>query len=559
MNEPSILTERIDYSKIYTEKILKRIKRKKGDVLDEIEDLNDVDETKIYPNQEEIGNNVVNIFKDRKIIACMVLSKTQSGKTGSMCAMIKKYLEDPSNIIPIENIYIITGLSSTEWKSQTKERMPESIQSNVFHRAELPITFVDEIRNKHNILIIMDEIQIAAIKKQTIYNTFEKAGFLNKQFLYEKDIKIVQYTATPDGLIYDLEKWKDASAKILAEPGKGYVSAYDLLSMGRIKQFKDLCGFNKQKNEIDQNVLKNVIELLQDIEKYPDPRYHIIRTKVYPDDRITKENIIDRYPKYSENYNVKYYDGENDIENINNLLKTPPDKHTLIFIKEMLRCAKTLHKKYLGILYERYTKNPDDAVIIQGLCGRDTGYDNNGSTICYTNIDSIKRYEELWKNNFEVIENINWNSKTTKNLKGKLTGGNTFNDSKCYGFSSEDSDSEDNEIECAEYKTLEEVNEILKIIGKETGETIRFKPPTKKEGFYVRNLIGGDDSKGGKVISYNEAINFTKKHTERGGCKTRYTPCYRDINDKNTLCFIVPISKELNSKLNLKNVIKILN
>ena len=40
----------------------------------------------------------------------MVVSKTQSGKTGSMCATIKQYLEDTSNLIPIENIYIITGI-----------------------------------------------------------------------------------------------------------------------------------------------------------------------------------------------------------------------------------------------------------------------------------------------------------------------------------------------------------------------------------------------------------------------------------------------------------------
>ena len=58
----------------------------------------------------------------------MVVAKTQSGKTGSMCATIKQYLEDSSNLIPIENIYIITGLSSCEWKEQTKERSSISRQ-----------------------------------------------------------------------------------------------------------------------------------------------------------------------------------------------------------------------------------------------------------------------------------------------------------------------------------------------------------------------------------------------------------------------------------------------
>jgi hypothetical protein len=38
-----------------------------------------------------------------KIINIMVLIKTQSGKTGSMCSFIEKYLEN--NLMDISNIY----------------------------------------------------------------------------------------------------------------------------------------------------------------------------------------------------------------------------------------------------------------------------------------------------------------------------------------------------------------------------------------------------------------------------------------------------------------------
>ena len=55
----------------------------------------------------------------------------------------------------------------------------------------------------------------------------------------------------------------------------------------------------------------------------------------------------------------------------------------------MLRCAKSLVKKHLGVCYERYTKYIDDSVTIQGLLGRCTGYDDNGRTIISTNIESI--------------------------------------------------------------------------------------------------------------------------------------------------------------------------
>ena len=151
------------------------MKNNKQIILLQMENLRLTGKSVIFENQEIIAYKVVTAFKDRKIINIMVISKTQSGKTGSMCATIKQYLEDTSNLIPIENIYIITGLSSCEWNEQTKERMPESVQSRVFHRSELPNTFVAEIKDKKNILIIMDEIQVAAKKGQTIYKTFQAA------------------------------------------------------------------------------------------------------------------------------------------------------------------------------------------------------------------------------------------------------------------------------------------------------------------------------------------------------------------------------------------------
>ena len=119
------------------------MKNNKLIILLQMENLHLTGKSVIFENQEIIAYKVVTAFKDRKIINIMVVSKTQSGKTGSMCATIKQYLEDTNNLIPIENIYIITGLSSCEWKEQTKERMPAIVQSRVFHISELPKTFVD--------------------------------------------------------------------------------------------------------------------------------------------------------------------------------------------------------------------------------------------------------------------------------------------------------------------------------------------------------------------------------------------------------------------------------
>ena len=516
------------------------MKLRKQNILNELEILKLNGKSVIFENQEIIASKVVTAFKDRKIINVMVVSKTQSGKTGSMCATIKQYLEDTSNSIPIENIYIITGLSSCEWKEQTKERMPESIQSRVFHRCELPNTFVDEIKHKQNILIIMDEIQVAAKKGQTIYKTFKNAELLNKSKLYENDIKILEYTATPDGTIYDLMKWNNASNKILADVGDGYISSFNLLQLGRVKQYRELCGYDKETDKIDEKVFDNIQEIKNDIDKYNNKLYHIIRTKNGLEHDLTIQNFKKIFNINTHDF-IKY-DRESEIEDINKTLIIEPKKHTFIFIKEMLRCAKTLKKNYIGILYDRYSINPDDTTIIQGLVGRDTGYDNNGISICYTNINSIERYEELWKSNFED-NTIKWNSKTTKYTNGILSGKNTFNDPKDYdGFSIESDDSNiTKEPHIEPCKTQEEAKEYYYTAFKDKIEKMRSegkKPrgPNKiyanNNGYYEANIRGNK-----RVYSYNELYKERRCNIDNGaGYALR--PCYTDINDKSTLLWL---------------------
>lgn len=533
INTGNIITKRVrcNYDLIQQE----MMELKKQNVLNDLKHLKLSGKMVIYDNQELIASKVDTAFKDRKIINVMCLSKTQSGKTGSMCAFIKRHLEDTSNLIPIEHIYIITGLSSCEWRDQTKERMPEAIQKNVFHRCDLPNTFVEEIQNKKNILIIMDEIQVAAKKGQTIYKMFEKAGLLDKQKLYENDVKILEYTATPDGTIYDLMKWKDASAKILADVGDGYVSSYDLYRMGRVKQYKVLSGVDD--DGIRSNAIENIREIKRDIDSYSGPMYHIIRTNNGLEQDMTIQNFMKVFP--AEDYPFIKYDGQSGIQDINGILKTPPKKHTIIFIKEMLRCAKTLTKTHLGVLYDRYTQKPDDTTVIQGLVGRDTGYDNNGISKCYTNIESIVKYEKLWNSNFED-KTIRWNSKTTKYTKGVLTGKNTFNDPKNYkGFTATNQNADEyDETEpiIHKFKTIEEAKAYYKTHLYPVFGGIGPKDKKKVDGFYTTVIKGKVGLDRNRVRSTGEIYEIRKLFlNEERIYNFRCYPCYRDVNDKDTL------------------------
>jgi hypothetical protein len=507
----------------------------------DIKELNG--ESVIYDNQEECSLSIVANLHNKKLINIMILALTQSGKTGTMIGLIKNYLKDTTNLIPIENIYIITGLSSRDWLDQTTKRMPKSIQDRVYHRDNLTNKFIDDIKYKKNVLIIIDEIQIAAKENQTLYKAFNEAGFYNKDNLLNNDIKIIEFTATPDGTIYDLMKWGDNALKIKMEPGEGYTSCFDLKNQNRVFQYKDLCGYNKKLGKIDHELVSsNFNDLKSHINKYKEPLYHIIRA---PNGNLTNI-VIDNFKK-NINEDIKYYtyDKESDIKDINKILKVKPTEDTYIFIKEKLRCAKTLYKKYLGIIYERYTKSPDDAVVIQGLIGRGTGYDDNGKSIYFTNIKSIKKYEKLWESNFED-KSIRWKSKTTKRINDLLHSKGTYNNASLINgmdiLDEESNEEEDIPKPIIKKSSLKEIQiwfiKNLKTKGYGNGPKTR---KTNKEGYY--DCITQYD-KVKKVRSIDEFKNMETNNkwgfrgtTEESREKNKYRvyPCYEDINDKSTV------------------------
>ena len=492
----------------------------------------------LYDNQDECAEEVSLAFRDRKIVNIMVTAQTQSGKTGTMIALIKHYLSAHSNILPIENIYIITGHSSVEWIEQTKARIPEPLHKRVFHRDDLTRKFVKDIMGKKNVLVIIDEIQIAAKEHQTLYKVFAETGFYNKQYLLQNDVKIVEFTATPDGTIYDLMRWGENATKIQMDPGVGYTSSKDLLDQGRVLQYQDLYCGNKDKRTgqiiiNEEQLLENMTSLREVILSYDTPMYHIIRTGVGIKSQLTIENFKRHFPEYLNDTNVITYDKESDVKDINIILNIPPKSHTFIFLKEKLRCAKTLCKTFIGVAYERYTRSGvDDAVIIQGLVGRLTGYDDNGRSICFTNVESIVKYGHLWDSKFEDTS-VKWHSKTTKRVKKILRSRGTYNNPKFIdGMDVSNEESEELEPVIHKFNSFEEAKNFVKYtLGNARGPMNPWRRNTNSDGFLECKM-----RRTRKVWSVAEMYTQRKCNIKNGaGYGFRY--CYRDVTDKDTLEF----------------------
>jgi hypothetical protein len=359
----------------------------------------------IYENQRNAGEYVVEKFTDsRHILNVMVIARTQSGKTGVACAIIQKFMEAKATSIPIENIYIITGVSSKEWLDQTRSRMPPLIRDRVFHRPNLTKTFMTDLKGKRNVLIITDEIQVAANKEQTLHRVFQSAGLTNIDHMLQNDIKLVEISATPDGTCYDLAGWTVHASKILMEPGEGYTSSYDLMLQNRVRQ-SDQLDYVRPGDANQFNIIA------EDMLRFSCPKYHIVRCSTYMDSfKHTVRNLMKKFEQGK--YTYLLFDQTSKNKDINVILRVKPTKHTFILIKETLRCAKSITKTHVGILYDRVPESISNSVIIQSLIGRCTGYDDNGESIVYTDIPSIIQYEELWNSGFS--ETIRWKSMTTR-------------------------------------------------------------------------------------------------------------------------------------------------
>jgi hypothetical protein len=198
----------------------------------------------MFPNQIRFGKDIANAFRNPKIRSILAVAMTQSGKTGSMLSVIEH--------VPHDQFFLITGLSSVEWMDQTKSRFPEKYKDRIFHRNQLP-TFVKRVKNLSNVLIIIDENQIAFKKDQTIHKCFVEAGIMTN--LEARNIRIVHFTATPSNTEDFVNH--EFSQVVLMKPDSSYVSAFQLLNDKRILWYKDLCGIDKARADIKERLRKH--------------------------------------------------------------------------------------------------------------------------------------------------------------------------------------------------------------------------------------------------------------------------------------------------------------
>jgi hypothetical protein len=401
--------------------------------------LKEIDGKFITPFQFDQANKIYKDFYDidcDKKILTLIVAETQMGKTGIIQALTYEFVKN-DNINPL-NMFILTGLSSCEWVKQTKERFIDMIRPNIFHRNTIG-KFAESLKTLNDMIIFLDEVHIATELKNEIGRTFLSCGLLSIKNLIERNIKIIQISATPDIALSELYKWDETNYNVsIIKSPDNYIGIQKLLDNNQIYEYKSLTD------------IKNVIEIKQTIQiKYGNNfKYHLLRVQTNLGDSYITMNNINKVFDDNDKFLVRNYFIDNEIdatEDLNDLyLDNKPNKHTIIIIKEKIRCSYTINKTYIGILYERKAETiQNETTIIQGFLGRACGYydNSNRNIIIYTNLDIVAAYilkidleheKELYKikNNKKIIndKDINYNLKTyTTNINNEKNKTKEYN------------------------------------------------------------------------------------------------------------------------------------
>ena len=423
-------TASLEMSSDLQRKLLEQSKISLLSSFDELEKECEIEGTKLYhPNQEATATEVANtILNDPAVVFQLVKAMTQTGKTGCMLAVIRSCFTLAGCDIKVnpKNIFIITGISSTDWKEQTKKRFPTALKDNIYHRGELAKKLKIRLTGLRDVVILMDEVHIASKDEMTMSNLLQQTGLRDKDYLRENNINFIEFSATPNKVMEDMSLWKGYARQHVMLPGIGYKGVHHQLVNGRAFQAKDLfINFDADRSSMTeveytkrlehiQPALAAISEIKQKIvEFYDGPRYHIIRLPT----GAKFDTVVRRFKNIfgDDFYHAPCHTRakENDVQS---LIKDIPTKHTLIYIKDHLRCAVTLDpKENVGILYERVSDNDD--VMIQGLSGRATGYDVPDNMLVYTKIASLERYKAVWDSGFADMKDFTYHGSRMKSPK----------------------------------------------------------------------------------------------------------------------------------------------
>lgn len=387
----------------------------------EIKSRKGADKEMVYPNQVAAATEVVHELYGKDKVAVTLIAQPQVGKTGTFMEVAYKACTHPDDncIVDPRKVFIITGMSDNDWQKQTKDDMLEAFKSRVYHRGRLNTTdradgFYTNLTHATNALIILDECHIGVEKEHQVSRMLRRLGLLDIAMLREKNIKILEVSATPGATLYDTEKWGDDNHSIvMLNPSTKYFGFRNFLEEGRIHPSFDLAKDEE---------LEKLVTFIK--ETFPTPRWHIIRLPAKSRKNGAFEQKLHQICAREKWETIRHSAGSDRFADIDHHLDTQPKGHRIILIKEFWRAGKRLIDTYMGIVHEPLTATMDTNVTAQGLPGRLCGNDKQagpGSPHMFCDVERIEEYMAWIDARGDWTKVKEYNSRCLTIKKGRVT------------------------------------------------------------------------------------------------------------------------------------------
>lgn len=376
----------------------------------------------IFSDQKTVGKEILHKFKTKTLIT--LCAPPQWGKTG-----VSLYVSYKLSRKKTKHVFYLTGMSDKSWVEQTKDRVLSVWKENVFHRNTLHrfkdrLLDLKEKGKDQDIFLIIDECHIANKTENMLSEIIEGFGITDIRELKQKNIKILQISATPSNALIDAEKWSENHSKVVPVLSPQYVSFHTFIDNERMKSTYELSDFKQA-------------ELFTDhFERFPNPRYHFVRiSSKGPTGKFTYHKIKTNLSILCErkSYDLIELNGSTDkieINKIYSFLSTQPNNHVMILIKDMLGAAKTINDSYIGCVHESTPDHKDYSSEVQGLPGRLCGWTKQktlDSPIIFCNRDIIETYLDLYDSDFNFEELSLWkDNKVKTNRKGEIISKSSY-------------------------------------------------------------------------------------------------------------------------------------
>ena len=353
-----------------------------------------VSEEYTFPNQIIDAHYVVDAMhsRDRRVIS--IQKQTKVGCNGLMAEIAVKMTTHPDDgfVVDPANVRFITGMSNVAWQTDMQDFVPACFKDQIFHHDQLSHSNLQDLKNA---LIFIDEIDTGDKEGQVLHRTLKDAGVLDIAHMQENNNRFVFVSATMVKELHDLYRWGEHHESYKMTIPEDYIGSMDFLALGIIQEWYALNTDKNAEKWIDTDILGNYGS---------DFRVHLVRVNNTTRD-VIQNACIKKGVTFCNNNSVDRLSKDN----VERFFRRRLSNHVVIAIKGFWRRADLIPNKWklrIGATHEHYTKKVDNNVQAQGLPGRMNGYwraivESGHKTGPYrTSVRAIQEYHATYENPF---------------------------------------------------------------------------------------------------------------------------------------------------------------